>query len=212
MKLKSFEFSLFGVNTYILWDEATREAAIVDPAMTRADECAWLDEFIASNGLKLVHLINTHLHLDHTFGDEHIMARYGLPIEAHANDRTLGLTRQAQADKFHLPLRLPPVEIDVELNDGDIVTVGNERLRVICVPGHSQGSIALYDEKDAFVLTGDALFQGSIGRTDLPGGNHAQLVNAITDRLLTLPPHTRVYPGHGPASTIADEMRHNPYL
>ncbi len=212
MKLKSFEFSLFGVNTYILWDEATREAVIVDPAMTRPDECAVIDAFIEQNNLHPVRLINTHLHLDHTFGDEYVKTRYGLPLEANSGDAAFGLDRQGQARKFHLPITLPPIAIDRQLNDGDIVNVGTDSLRVLAVPGHSQGSIALYNDKDSFVITGDALFNGSIGRTDLPGGDHAQLIESITDKLLTLPPSTRVYPGHGPASTIGDEIRYNPYL
>lgn len=212
MKYESFMFSPFGVNTYIVWDQATREAVIVDPSMTTPEECDVVDNFIADRELKPVHLVNTHLHLDHTFGDEHVMERYSLPLEAHASDAFLGLTRQDQADRFHLPFILPPIEIGIELRNGDLLKVGQGSLRVIEVPGHSPGSIALYDSADGFVLTGDALFRGSIGRTDLPRGNHARLVGSITDRLLCLPQSTVVLPGHGPASTIGDEARYNPYL
>lgn len=212
MKYRSFEFSLFGVNTYIVWDPATLDCAIVDPSMTTEAEASVIDRFITANSLRPVHLVNTHLHLDHTFGDEHIMERYGLLLEAHPDDAFLGASRQSQADMFHLPLELPPVTVGVALRGGDTVRVGDGSLEVLDVPGHSPGSIALYDSADGFVLTGDALFAGSVGRTDLPRGNHAQLIDSITRRLLTLPPDTIVLPGHGRPTTIAEEQRHNPYL
>lgn len=212
MNIKAFEFSLFGVNTYVVWNPETNEAAIIDPAMTNKAECEALDRFIAEKGLHPVHLINTHLHLDHTFGDEYVSARYGLPLEANEADAGLGANRQQQADKFRLPIKLPPVGINRNLREGDKVKVGTDTLAVLNVPGHSPGSIALYNDRDSFVITGDALFRGSIGRTDLTGGNHAQLIGSITDKLLTLPPYTRVYPGHGPSSTIIDEQRSNPYI
>lgn len=212
MKYQALEFSLFGVNTYILWDPATKDAVIVDPAMTNDAECDEFDNYIKSHELRPIHLINTHMHLDHTFGNEHVMQKYHLPLEAHSADGPLGLSRQSQANMFHLPMRLPALPIDKEVADGDVVKVGTDRLAVLDVPGHSPGSIALYNEKGGFVVTGDALFQGSIGRTDLPGGNHAQLISSITDKLLTLPPTTIVLPGHGPASTIGSEMRNNPYI
>lgn len=212
MKYHSFEFSLFGVNTYIVWDSVTRDCAIVDPSMTTEAEAAVVDGFISDNDLHPVHLINTHLHLDHTFGDEHIMARYGLVLEAHPDDAFLGSTRQSQADMFHLPLELPPIAAGRDLRGGDAVKVGEGCFKVLEVPGHSPGSIALYDADGGFVLTGDALFAGSIGRTDLPRGNHAQLVESISSRLMTLPADTVVLPGHGPSSTVAEEQRYNPYL
>ena len=212
MKYHSFEFSLFGVNTYIVWDESTNRCVIVDPSMTTTEEGDVVDDFIAVNNLHPVHLINTHLHLDHTFGDEHVMDRYGLVLEANTEDAFLGATRQSQADMFHLPLDLPPVAIGKELCQGDDVIVGESCLKVIEVPGHSPGSIALYDAVGGFVITGDALFAGSIGRTDLPRGDHGQLVRSITDRLLSLPQDTVVLPGHGRPTTIQEEKRYNPYL
>ena len=212
MNYRSFEFSLFGVNTYIVWDSATLCCAVIDPSMTTEAEASVIDSFIADNHLRPVRLINTHLHLDHTFGDEHIMSRYGLLLEAHPDDAFLGLSRQSQADRFHLPCELPPVSIGLPLRNGDSLKVGEGMLTVIEVPGHSPGSVALYDAEGGFVMTGDALFSGSIGRTDLPRGNHAQLVKSITERLLTLPPDTLVLPGHGPSTTVAEELRYNPYL
>ncbi|MDE7025672.1 MAG: MBL fold metallo-hydrolase [Paramuribaculum sp.] len=213
MKIAQFEFNLFGVNTYIVWDETEKQAAIIDPGMQTDAEAMQLDEFINAHSLKVVHLINTHLHIDHTLGNDHMIKQYGLKTEAHHDDSVLGLARAEQARMFHLRIPQPsPLNIDKSLHQGDEIAIGAETLKVIEVPGHSQGSIALYSAKDKFVITGDALFNCSIGRTDLPGGNHIQLINAIRQQLLTLPDDTVVYPGHGPATTIGAEKYQNPYL
>ncbi len=213
MKIARFEFNLFGVNTYVVWDEATKQAAVIDPGMQTDAEALQLDEFIKAHSLNVTHLINTHLHIDHTLGNDHIIKHYNLTTEAHQGDATLGLGRAEQARMFHLRMAEPsPLNIGVNLHGGEEIALGAGKLKVIEVPGHSQGSIALYDAADKFVITGDALFNGSIGRTDLPGGNHQQLVNAIRKQLLTLPDDTAVYPGHGPATTIGAEKYQNPYL
>ena len=135
-----------------------------------------------------------------------------MPVEGHADDRTLGLILAQQAQRFGIKGVDLRVEIGHELRDGDIVKVGRGSLKVLHVPGHSQGSIALYDEADRFVIVGDTLFEGSIGRTDLMGGNHRQLVDAIKNKLLTLPRDTMVYSGHGDPTTIGREADSNPYL
>lgn len=212
MEIKQFEFNIFGVNTYIAWDSASRQAAVIDPGMTSPQDNAVVDRFIADNGLTVTHLINTHLHIDHTFGDDHVMQRYGVILEAHREDAFLGRDRDRQAMMFRLPVSLEPLAIGRELHEGDIITFSNDSLLVLHVPGHSPGSIVLYNEKAGFVITGDVLFNGSIGRTDLPGGNHAALVQGIADKLMTLPLSTVVYPGHGPATTIGREMRMNPFI
>lgn len=213
MRIQRFEFNLFGVNTYLLWDETTRQAAVIDPGMQTDAEAMFLDQAIAEKGLNVIHVINTHLHIDHTLGNDHIMARYKVPLEAHQADAILGQGRAEQARMFHLRIPTPsPLNIGVSLNDGDIINVGKDTLHVIHVPGHSQGSIALYCPESKFVITGDALFNSSIGRTDLPGGNQQQLISAIRSRLLTLPDDTIVYPGHGPSTTIGAEKHQNPYL
>lgn len=205
MNIKRFVFSFFEVNTYLVWDPATREAAIVDPAMLDDDEARQLFDFIAAEQLTPTHLLVTHLHLDHTFGVEAVCARYGLGIEADARDAFLGLHRDRQARQFRLPLQLGPVQITREIAPGSVVTIGQGSLQALGVPGHSPGSLAFYDQKDGWVITGDALFQGSIGRTDLEGGDFNTLINSIRTQLLTLPPQTVVYPGHGPSTTIAAE-------
>lgn len=213
MNIQSFVFNLFGVNTYIVWDGASKEAAIIDPGMSNPNEQRVIIDFIEMHRLSVRHLINTHLHIDHTLGNDYITQLFGTPTEAHIADAPLGEARAAQAQMFHLRIPAPaPLQIAKELNDGNKIYLGNEFLTVISVPGHSPGSIALYCPQSGFVITGDALFQRSIGRTDLPGGNHAQLLSSIRSRLLTLPENTMVYPGHGGVTTIGDESRFNPFL
>ncbi|MDE6346284.1 MAG: MBL fold metallo-hydrolase [Muribaculaceae bacterium] len=213
MKIQSFEFNLFGVNTYIIFDTNTCEAAIVDPGMTTERECARIDSYIESNGLHVKYLINTHMHIDHLFGDEYIAKKYGTGISASTDDSILSERIAEQARMFHLRTDMPDsLNVDMPLHDGDRLMLGAEPIDVLAVPGHSPGSIALYCPESKFVVTGDALFKNSIGRTDLPGGSYEQLISSITKRLLTLPPDTTVYPGHGPSTTIESELRHNPFL
>lgn len=213
MKIQSFEFNMFGVNTYIIFDTATCEAAVVDPGMTAARECARIDNYIESNGLRVKYLINTHMHIDHLFGDEYIEKKYGVGISASTDDSILSSRIAEQARMFRLRTDMPEMlKVDNPLKNGDRLMLGTEPIDIIAVPGHSPGSIALYCPESKFVVTGDALFKNSIGRTDLPGGSHEQLISSITKRLLTLPPDTTVYPGHGPSTTIESELRHNPFL
>lgn len=213
MKIQRFEFNLFGVNTYIIFDVATREAAVVDPGMTDKRECERIDRYISENTIKVKYLVNTHMHIDHLFGDEYISKKYGVGIAASTDDSILSSRIAEQARMFHLRTDMPDVlNVAVPLKDGDRLMLGAEPIDILSVPGHSPGSIALYCPESKFVVTGDALFRGSIGRTDLPGGNYAQLVSSITKKLLSLPPDTTVYPGHGPSTTIEWELRNNPFL
>ena len=212
MKVAIFQFAIFGINSYVVYDPDTRCCAIIDPGMTNCKEENAIVDFIDRNKLSVKYVINTHLHIDHAVGNEFLKDKYNVPVLAHELDRPLGERMLLQAQMFGLPERFKNVEISEYLHDGEIIKIGNGELKVICVPGHSQGSVALYDEKDTFVIVGDALFSGSIGRTDLPGGDYDQLISSIRSRLLTLPPQTIVYPGHGPHTTIAQERQHNPYL
>lgn len=212
MKLARFSFYMFGINTYVAYDPDLKEAAIIDPGMSRQEEFDAMENFILRENLTVTHLINTHLHIDHAIADKWVMEKYEVPVEAHAEDSTLGLVLNQQAQRFGLRGVDAKIEVENFLKDGDEVKVGNGVFHVLHVPGHSPGSIALYDKEDGFVIVGDTLFEGSIGRTDLMGGDHARLIGAITDKLLSLPPDTVVYPGHGPATTIAREIASNPYL
>lgn len=203
---------MFGVNTYVVWDEATLEAAVIDPGMIDEAEERVLDDFIERHHLKVTHLINTHMHLDHTFGDRHIKNRYGVKIEGHQNDEFLGENIPAQARAFGIGNEVAPVEIDKVLHEGDKIALGDETIEVLHLPGHSPGSLVLYVPSSGFLVAGDVLFKNSIGRTDLAGGNGPELINGIETKIMTLPPETIVYPGHGPATTVGDEATFNPYL
>ena len=212
LKIQRFEFNPFQVNTYIVYDPQSKEAMIVDPGMFFPEESDRLAAFITENSLRVTRIVNTHLHLDHIFGNQSAAERFNVTPYAHAADFSLGRSLAQQARNFGIPdsyVRQP--EEFQPLSDGDSIKIGSDEIEVIAVPGHSTGGIALYCQAENWVITGDSLFQSSIGRTDLPGGNHQQLVEAVRTRLLTLPPQTIVYPGHGPSTTIAAEM-HNHYL
>ncbi|MCM1522026.1 MAG: MBL fold metallo-hydrolase [Muribaculaceae bacterium] len=200
---------MFGVNTYVVWDPDSLEALVIDPGMIDEEECRAIDSFIARNSLKLKRLINTHMHLDHIFGNEYVRSKYDLDIEAAREDDFLGRSLSAQAREFRMPLEVTDRGLDREIHDGDVIKIGSGSLKVLAVPGHSPGSMALWSEGSGFVITGDALFRGSIGRTDLPGGDFATLVKSIRTRLLTLPDNTVVLPGHGDETTIGWEKAHN---
>lgn len=212
MKVSRFVVNQFGVNTYVMWDAESLEAAIVDPGMTAKEEKEAFETFIIREHLRPVHLINTHMHLDHIFGNLYIKDKYGLDIKAHRDDDFLGRTLVEQTQRFHLPVDVKNHGLDVELTDGERIYLGKEPIDIIAVPGHSPGSIALYCPESGFVITGDAVFRGSIGRTDLPGGNFETLVRSIRERILSLPPETVILPGHGPETTVESELRSNPYI
>lgn len=204
------QFNPFQVNTYLVISGG--EVMIVDPGMLLPEESSRLFDYIKSHSLKVTQIVNTHLHLDHIFGNQAAAEEYGLTPKAHRADFPLGQTLADQARSFGLPDNLvrQPQSFDT-LADGDTLSVGELKIRVIAVPGHSPGGIALYCAQEGWVITGDSLFQQSIGRTDLPGGDHRQLIESVRTRLLTLPPETKVYPGHGPSTTIGAELS-NPYL
>lgn len=212
LKVAVFGFCLFGINTYIVYDETSRDCAVIDPGMIDDEERDALAGFIDKNGLRVTHLINTHLHIDHCIGNEWVEQKYGVRAEAHPDDAMLGENLPAQAASFGIPGRHAGVKAAHELHDGDVIRIGEGELEVIHVPGHSPGGIALYDRQDGWLICGDILFEGGIGRWDLPGGDHDSLVDGIRRKLLTLPERTAVYPGHGGSTTIGREKISNPYL
>lgn len=212
MKIAKFEFSLFGINTYVVYDPETKECAIVDPGMINREEEEAMLSFVERNNLKVTHIINTHLHVDHAAANKFAADTFKAPVLAHKDDEFLGTMMAMQAASFGISERIDNASITTYLEDGERITIGNGELQVIHVPGHSPGSIALYDKEGGFVIAGDALFSGSIGRTDLPGGNMKQLLSAIREKLFSLPDETVVYSGHGPATTIGTEKRSNPFF
>lgn len=212
LKLQKFEVNPFGENTYLVWDDTTGDGALVDPGMVGGHEEEVIDGFIRQNNIRITDIINTHLHLDHIFGVNATKERYNIGLSAHAGDAPLAADLPGQVARFRLPINARPVSIDRELHDGDKIRLGSYDLEVIEVPGHSPGGLAFYSKDGCFVLTGDSLFNGSVGRTDLPGGSQRQLVDSIRQKLLSLPDDTYVYPGHGPRTTIGTEKIYNPYL
>jgi len=211
MTIKTFIFSPFQENTYLVYDE-TREAIIIDAGMFYDKEKTQLAEFLKTNNLSLKRVINTHLHLDHQFGNKFLFDTYGLQPDACAEDEFLLENAHQSALMFGLPYKEAVQPIGKYIVEGDEISFGKNIFRCLAVPGHSPGSIAFYNEKEGVVFTGDALFNGSIGRTDLARGDYSTLIHSIQEKLLTLPENTVVYSGHGPATTIGNEKKNNPYL
>ena len=210
IKLEHFVVSDFGVNSFVLYDE-TAECVIIDPGFYSRNEREKLTDFIAENNLTPVKVLNTHCHVDHVFGNRFIITTYNIPLLANKADEFLLSNLSSFANIFGLSAEQSP-GIDQYINDGDPVAFGKSSLLVIHVPGHSPGSLAFYNKEGNFLIAGDTLFKGSIGRTDLPGGDYDTLISNIRNKLLSLPPETVVYPGHGSSTSIKDEHDTNPFL
>ncbi len=211
MKIKTFEFNMFPVNCYVIWDD-TKEAAIIDPGCFYDEEKRKLKDFIIDKGLTVKHLLNTHLHLDHIFGNPFVLQEFGLSAEAHQADEFWIEEAPKQSRMFGFQLKEAPVPLGKYLHDGDLIQFGNTTLEAIHVPGHSPGSLVYYSKADSCLFSGDVLFQGSIGRADLAGGNFDELIDNICSRLFVLPNDTVVYPGHGAPTTIGAEKADNPFF
>lgn len=210
MKIYKLVFSPIEVNTYILADDSG-DCAIIDCGCYDKKEFEKLSGFIEEKGIKPVLLLNTHSHLDHIFGNNFILERYGLKTYSSELDEMNRKSAVHHAMLFGLTMDEPP-EPQGFITDNQVIAFGKTSLRALHVPGHTSGSIAFYSEADNCVFTGDALFSGSIGRTDLPGGNYETLMNSIRNKLFVLPPSTIVYPGHGEKTTIDHEIKTNPYF
>ncbi len=208
--VQRFVFNSFAVNTYVISGK-NRECIIVDPACMNAKEEHELSGFIHDYQLTPVMLINTHYHIDHILGNAFVCNTYGLKPIAHQKGKLFWETAKESASVFGLKLgELKKPEIFVE--DGDILKADDIELRVFYTPGHADGSICLVCDSQNFVITGDVLFQSSIGRTDLPTGSFDLLRESIQQKLFTLPADCIVYPGHGPATSIGYELINNPFI
>ncbi len=210
MEIYKLVFSPIEVNTYILADKSG-DCAIIDCGCYSKKESERLEKFINVRKINPVLLLNTHCHLDHLFGNRFILERYNLKALSGKEDEMNRLNSVQHALLFGLEMDDPP-EPGGFLIDNQVITFGTTKLDVLHVPGHSSGSMAFYCVEDGCVFSGDALFAGSIGRTDLPGGDYDTLINSIKTRLFVLPPETTVYPGHGGETTIEREMKSNPYF
>jgi glyoxylase-like metal-dependent hydrolase (beta-lactamase superfamily II) len=210
MEVFKLVFSPIEVNTYVIADE-TKDCAIIDCGCYDRSEFDELVRFIEERGLNPVLLLNTHCHLDHVFGNRFVLEKYNLRPMASREDEKNRRKAVQHAALFGLSMKEPPEPL-VFIDDLQLISFGTTELVALHVPGHSAGSMAFYCEKDGCVFTGDALFAGSIGRTDLEGGNHDILINSILCRLFVLPMSTIVYPGHGGSTTIERERMTNPHF
>jgi glyoxylase-like metal-dependent hydrolase (beta-lactamase superfamily II) len=193
-----------------LYDE-TKECIIIDPGCYTSNEQKRLEAFIAKEELKPIRLINTHCHLDHICGNAFVSQKYGLDLEAHEGEQVV-LDASVDHGKMYGFVFEPSPNIMHTIQEGDEIKFGNSTLKTLFTPGHSPASISFYCEQDNFVIAGDVLFFMSIGRTDLPGGNHDLLLQSIREKLFTLPDETIVYNGHGQKTQIAFEKLNNPFF
>lgn len=210
LTVKFFTFNPVQENTYILFNE-TKEAIIIDPGCYFDEEKQKLKDFIRNEDLKPVQLLNTHCHLDHVFGNQWVYENYGLELFMHPNEEQVLKFAPQSAQMWGMPFENYDGLLHF-LNNNDKIRLGNNELKVVLAPGHSPGSICFYNEEQNFVIGGDVLFKESIGRTDLPGGNYAALIESIREQLFVLPDNVIVYPGHGDPTTIGYEKENNPFL
>jgi glyoxylase-like metal-dependent hydrolase (beta-lactamase superfamily II) len=210
LKIKSFTFNPFQENTYLIYDEA-KEAALIDPGCLDTLEQLELLDFISKENLKVTQLLNTHCHIDHVLGNAWAKNTFRLKLGIHRNEVPVLKSVEVYAPNYGFQ-GYESTEADYFLEEGESIQVGNEKLTILFVPGHSPGHVVFYHEDSHQVIGGDTLFRGSIGRTDLPGGNHDLLLQKIKSELFTLPEETIVYPGHGPETTIGFEKKNNPFV
>jgi glyoxylase-like metal-dependent hydrolase (beta-lactamase superfamily II) len=210
LRIESLVFNSFQVNTYLVRNE-NGDCLVIDPAFYSPEEIKAFDRYISNAGLSIRAQLNTHCHVDHVLGVKHMQTTYNCQLRAHPDEGGLLKNVPMMGEVFGLNVEAFS-GIDKPIEDNEIIDIGNDSLRAILVPGHSPGSLSFYSAEAGFVVTGDALFDGSIGRTDLPGGDYDTLISSIRSRLLTLPPGTTVYPGHGDPTTIGEEAANNPFL
>ncbi|MFT3902819.1 MAG: MBL fold metallo-hydrolase [Niabella sp.] len=210
LSIKRFEFNPIQENTYVLYNEQ-QQCCIIDPGCYFEEERNALKNFITENSLQPIYLLNTHCHLDHVFGNHFVAETWGLPLYMNEEEKFVLAFAPKSAEMYDLPFENFSGEKKY-LKAGDIVRIGEDELKVLFTPGHSPGSISFYDEKDGFVISGDVLFSGSIGRTDLPSGDYDQLEQSIRTQLYTLPDAVKVYPGHGGGTSVGFEKNNNPFV
>lgn len=211
MEYKIFVNNPWQENTIVLYDESG-EAAIVDCGCFTDEEEKKLRNFMVEKGLKPVLLLNTHLHPDHIFGNNFMKEVYGLSTRAAREDDFLIGHAVEYAAMLGLRGTTPPPPVGEFIKDGDVVRFGHSELQVIAVAGHSPGGLCFYSAADRLLISGDVLFAGSIGRSDLPGGDGKALIEGIRSRILILPDEIRVLPGHGPMTTLGEEKKYNPFF
>ncbi len=210
LHIHSFCFNPFQENTYIVYNDA-KQAIIIDPGMYFDNERTEFFSFMEANKLQPLMLLNTHAHLDHIFGNAIVLETYNIPFGIHEGELTVLQHAEEVAYKYGVPMVKSPLP-SFYLQDKDIIQLGTTEIHVLLTPGHSPASVSFYIPELASVLSGDVLFENSIGRTDLPGGNYETLIQSVKEKIFTLPPTTKVYSGHGVVTTVEKEIAHNPFF
>lgn len=210
MEIKRIIFSPFEVNTYIIYDKSN-DCVIIDPACNNKQEQKYLLKFLEDNRLKPVKLLNTHCHLDHVFGNKFVSDTFDLETEAHKEEE-FNISNVTNAARLYGIQTDAPPPIKVFIKEGDDIKFGHSELKILQVPGHTAGSLVFVSKEDNFAVVGDVLFKGSIGRTDLPGGDYDTLISNIKTKLFNLPDDMIIYPGHGGETSIGFEKRYNPFV
>lgn len=210
LTVQSFTFNPVQENTYVVYNEKG-QCCIIDPGCYFAPEEMKMKSFIEENNLHPIYLLNTHCHLDHIFGNNFIAKTYKLPLYLNRLEKQWLENGPATGQLWQMPFDNYSGELKY-IDGGDVIPIGDDELQVLFTPGHSPGHLSFYSKENKFVISGDVLFQGSVGRTDLPGGDFTILEESIKTKLYTLPADTIVYSGHGESTTIGDEMKTNPFV
>jgi len=209
LSIQTFTFNAFSENTYVVFDE-TREAVIIDPGCYSREEQHELSSFIEGQQLKVKYILNTHCHIDHVLGNDFAKNKYKAPLLIHKTEEAT-----LKSVKNYAPLYgfdgYREAEPDKFIDEKDLIEFGNTSWKILFLPGHAPGHIGFYDEKEKIIFSGDVLFAGSIGRTDLPGGDFDILIQSIHQKLFALPDEVIAYTGHGPTTTIGEEKISNPF-
>lgn len=205
-------FNAVAENTYLVYDNDTRECIIFDPGCYSPGEEERLVAAVMELDLRPVRLINTHCHFDHVFGNDFVKRKYGLELGIHELEVPVLEMAPRVVEMYGLPPMTPSPPADYFIAEGETIELGVNRFEVLFCPGHSPGSLCFYNRAEGYLIAGDVLFDGSIGRTDLPGCDHQALIGSIVTKLLPLPDETKVWPGHGGPTTIGKERVSNPFL
>ncbi|HEY9362005.1 MAG TPA: MBL fold metallo-hydrolase [Chitinophagaceae bacterium] len=210
ISVKAFTFNPVQENTYLLYNDRN-QCCIIDPGCYFEEERNELTQFIQLQELQPISLLNTHCHLDHIFGNKYVHDKWELELHIHEKEKQVLEFGPSSGQMYNLPFENynGPLHFIIP---GETIKIGDDELQILFTPGHSPGSVSFYAKKEKFVISGDALFNGSIGRTDLPGGDFDTLANSIREQLYTLPDEVKVYSGHGPLTRVGDEKKNNPFV
>lgn len=210
LTIETFTFNPYQENTYLIVDN-DKNCIIIDPGMHNPQEQVYFKEYIENNGLNPTLLLNTHCHIDHVLGNKFVYETWNLTPNFHENEVPVLVSVENYAPQMGFRYETSPIP-NTFIQDTDVIEFGGHQIQAILAPGHSPGHLCFYMEDSKTLIGGDVLFRNSIGRSDLPGGDHQTLLNSIKSRIYTLPEDTEVFPGHGPSTTIGFEKQTNPFV